>query len=92
MFLASGSDSDFDILPKGCEKFHEALDRERAGAVAHQCGDVGLLDAEEITRFGLGQTALLNQAVNSQCEPRFQEFLLWMGKTEIGEDIPAALF
>ena len=92
MLLARWFDSDLDILPQGCEKVHEALDRERAGAVAHQCGNVGLLDAEELSRFGLGQPALLDQAVDLQREPRFQEFLLGMGKTEIGEDIPAALF
>jgi len=92
MLLARWFDSDLDILPQGCEKLHEALDRERAGAVAHQCGDVGLLNAEKLPRFGLGQPALLDQAKDLQCEPRFQEFLFGMGKTEIGEDIPAALF
>ena len=92
MFLARGSYGYFHILPKGGEKVYEALDREGAGAVAHQCGDVGLLDAEDTPRFGLGKAAILNQAVDLQREPCFQELLFWMGKTEIGEDIPAAFF
>ena len=90
MSLARGSYGYLHILPKGGEKVYEALDRKGAGAVAHQCGNVGLLDAEDVSRFGLGKTAILYQAVDSQREPCFQEFLFGMGKTEIGEDIPAA--
>jgi len=92
MFLARGPYDNLHVLPKGGEKVYEAFDREGAGAVAHQGGDVGLLDAEDVPGSGLGKAARLDEAVDLQREPCFQELLFGMGKTEIGEHIPAALF
>jgi len=36
MFLVGGPDGDFNVLTQGGEKFHEASDREIAGAVSHE--------------------------------------------------------
>lgn len=47
MWFAGGADGDFDVLVEGGEKFYEAADAEVAGAVAHEQGDLGLLDAED---------------------------------------------
>ena len=52
---------------------------------------MGLLDAEELPGFNLGQAARFNKAVNVQRQPGFQEFLFWLGKAEVGEDAPARL-
>ena len=92
MFFARGSYGDLHVLPKGGKKVHETLDGEGAGAVSHQCRDVGLLEAENLPGLGLGEAALLDDPVNLQRESRFQELLFRMGKAEVGEDIPAALF
>lgn len=43
--FAGGADDDFDVLAEGSEEFHEAADAEVAGAVAHEQGDLGLLNA-----------------------------------------------
>ena len=92
LLLACRPDGDLNVLPQGSEEVHEALDGKAAGAVAHQCGDVGLLDAENLSGCSLGKAALLDEAVNFESQPCFQEFLLRMGDAEVGEDIPAALF
>src|ERR1019366_2377660 len=92
LLLACRPDGDLNVLPQGSEEVHEALDGKAAGAVAHQCGDVGLLDAENLSGCSLGKAALLDEAVNFESQPCFQEFLLRMGDAEVGEDIPAAFF
>ena len=92
MFLVGGPYGNLHVLPKGGEKVYEAFDREGAGTVAHQGGDIGLLDAEDVPGFGLDKAARLDEAVDLQSEPCFQEFLFGMGKTEIGKHIPATLF
>ena len=90
VFLARGPYGNLHVLPERGEKIHEPFDREGAGAVAHQRGHVGLLDAEDLSGFRLGKAALVDEPINLQCQPGFQEFLFWMGKAEVGEDIPAA--
>ena len=50
-----------------------------------------LLDAEDLSGFSLGQAARFDAAVNVQRQPGFQEFLFWLGKAEVGEDVPARL-
>jgi hypothetical protein len=37
---------DFNILAKGGQKIHQALDGKDSGLAAHQTGDVRLRDAE----------------------------------------------
>ena len=92
MFLVCRPDGNLHVLAQGGEKIHETLDGEGAGSVAHQGRDTGLLDAEDFPRLRLSEAALLDETVNLQGEARFQKLLLGMGKSEIGENVPAALF
>lgn len=92
MFVSCGSYGDLHILSKGGKKIHETLDGEGAGAVSHQGRDVGLLEAENLPSLGLGEAALLDDPLNLQRESRLQKLLFRMGKAEVGEHIPAALF
>ncbi len=73
MFLARGSDRNLHVLPKGGEKIHKTLDGEGAGSVMHQGGHAGPLNAEDVPGLRLGEAALLDEAVNPEREPRFQE-------------------
>jgi len=57
LLFAGGADGDFDVLAEGGEKFHEAADAEVAGAVAHEQGNLGLLNAENFGEFDLGRAA-----------------------------------
>jgi len=68
VFVAGGPDRNLHVLTEGGEKIHEALDGEGARPVAHQGGDAGLLDAENLTRFDLSESTLLYETVNLQYE------------------------
>lgn len=70
--LARGLYDDLHVLAKRGEEFHEAFDGEGAGAVAHQCRNVRLLDAENLSRFRLLEAASLDEAVDLQREPGLQ--------------------
>ena len=72
VWLARGFYDDFHVLAERGEEVHEAFDGEGAGAVAHQRRDVRLLDAENLSGFGLLEAALLDQAVDLQGEPGLQ--------------------
>jgi hypothetical protein len=89
MLLARRSYRDFNILSKGSKKLNKAFHRKGAGAVAHQCRDVRLLDAEDFSCIRLLEAPRLNEPVNLQCEPRFPKLLLRMREAEIGENISA---
>lgn len=54
MLFAGEADGDFDVLVEGGEKFHEAANAEVAGAIAHEQGDQGLLEAENFGEFDVG--------------------------------------
>jgi hypothetical protein len=90
MFLAGGLHGDLDVLAEGGEKVHEALDGKGAGAVAHQGGDVRLLDAEDLASFGLLEAATFDEAVNLESKLSFQDLLFRMGEAEVGKDISTA--
>jgi len=53
VFLASGFHGDLDVLAEGGEKVHETFDGKGTGAVAHQDGNMRLLDAEDLASFCL---------------------------------------
>jgi len=55
-------------LPKGGEEIHKALDGETARGIAHQRGDMRLLDAQDFAGLGLRQIAPLDKAANLQRE------------------------
>lgn len=92
LFLAGGPDGDFDVLAEGGEKVHEALDGKGAGAVAHQGGNMRLLDAEDLASFGLLEAAFFDEAINLERKLGLQKFLLGMGETEVGKNISTAFF
>jgi hypothetical protein len=92
LFFASGLHGDLDVLAEGGEEVHEALDGKGAGAVAHQGGNVRLLDAEDLAGIGLLEAALFDEAVNLQRKLGFQEFLFGMGEAEVGKNVSAAFF
>ena len=81
MLFAGGSDRDFDVLAEGGEKFHQATDAEVAGTVAHEQGDLGLLDAEDFGQFDLGQAAGFEDGIDLQGELGLEQFLLGIGKS-----------
>ena len=91
MAFAGGPDSDLDVLTEGGQKVHQALDGKGTGAIAHQGGNMGLLDAEDLARFRLGQAALPDVAIDLQGELCLQELLFRVGQAEVGEDVAGAL-
>ena len=46
MRFAGGADADLEIVAESGEKLHEAADAKVASAMAHQQGNLRLLDAE----------------------------------------------
>jgi len=92
VFLASGFHGDLDVLGEGGEKVHETLDGKGTGAVAHQGGNVRLLDAEDLASFGLLEAAFSKEAINLERKLCLQEFLLGMGETRSAKNISTAFF
>src|SRR5580692_1266574 len=90
MLLPSGPDDNFDVLAKSGKKFHETSDGEVARAVPHQQRNLRLLHPENFGNLDLLHATALENRVNLQGELRLQQFLLRIGKTEVGEHIPAA--
>jgi len=91
VWFAGGADGDLDVLAEGGEELHEAADAEVSGTIAHEEGDLGLLDAEDFGDFDLGQAAVLEDGIDLQGELGFEELLFGIGEAEIGEDVAAAL-
>jgi len=54
--------------PSDVRKFDQPADREVACAIAHQRGDVRLLDPEQLSGLRLRQAALLDDLVDLQGE------------------------
>jgi hypothetical protein len=90
MLLTRGPYDDLHVLAERREEVHEAFDGKGAGTVAHQCGNVGLLDAENLSRFRLLEAAALDEAVDLQGKFRFQQLPLRMRQAKVGENISAA--
>src|SRR5580704_8372056 len=66
--LARRLHRDLDILSERGQEFHQPSNREIPGAIAHQCGDVRLLDAEDFARLRLSQVTRLHNLVDLQCQ------------------------
>lgn len=60
MLFARGFHCNLHILSQRSEKLHEELQRKGARTVAHEQGDVGLLDAQDPPGLGLLQVALVS--------------------------------
>ena len=61
---ASRFDVDFNVLSQSGEEFNQSPDRKISGTVAHQRGDMRLLDSEDFPSFCLCEVAFLNDAIN----------------------------
>ena len=92
MFLARGRHGDLDVLAEGGEEVHQAFDGKGAGAVAHQGGNVRLLDAEDLAGIGLLEAAFLDEAVDLEGKLGLQELLLGIRETKVGKNVSAAFF
>ena len=57
-------DVDFNVLSQSGEEFHQPPDRKISGTVAHQRGDMRLLDSEDFPSFCLCKVAFLDDAIN----------------------------
>jgi len=91
MLLAGRPHRDFDILPKGGQEVHQALDGEVAGSPAHQTGNVRLLDAQNRASLGLCESTVFDKPVDLQREAGLELFALRVGKAEVGKDVAATL-
>jgi hypothetical protein len=88
--LSRRLDRDLHVLSERGQEFHQPSDREIAGAVAHQQGDVRLLDAEDGAGLRLRQPARFDDFIDLQRQPCLEQFLLRIRQAEIGKDIAAA--
>src|ERR1035437_2281558 len=91
MLLSGRPHGDFNILPKGGQEVHQALDREVAGSPAHQTGNVRLFDAQYCASRRLRESSILDQPVDLQREAGLELFALGVGKAEVGKDVAATL-
>jgi len=89
--LTRGLHGDLDVLAEGGEKVHETLNGKGTGAIAHQGGNVRLIDAENLAGFSLLEAAFFDEAVDLQSKLGFQELLLGMREAKVGKNIAAAL-
>ena len=81
----------FDVLPKGGEEVHEALDRKSSGLSAHERRDMRLLDAEDFACLRLRESALLDEPIDAQHKVRLKLLAFRVRECEIRENVAAAL-
>src|SRR5262249_16207931 len=83
---------DFHVLPESREKLGQTSDRKIAGTVAHERGDMGVLDAQDLAGLGLCQATCCDQFVDLQSQAGLEQLLLRIRQSEIGKDVAAARF
>ena len=91
MLLPGRPHSDFNILPKGGQKVHQALDREVARLPTHQTGDVRLFDAQYRAGLCLREPSILDKPIDLQRKAGLELLTLGVGKAEVGKDVTATL-
>ena len=64
VFLARGPHGDFDVLPEGGKKLHQAFEGVGTGLAAHQARDVWLPNAEDFSGLGRREPALRDEAID----------------------------
>ena len=89
--LSRRTHRDPNVLPEGGQEPHQPLDGEGTGPSAHERGDVGLPDPEDLAGLGLREAALPDEAVDLQRQIGLELLALGMGESEITEDVAAAL-
>jgi hypothetical protein len=83
MLLARCPHGDFNVLPEGGKKLHQAFDGVGTRLAAHQAGDVRLLDAENCSGLGLREPTLLDEPIDLQREPGLDLLALRVGEPEV---------
>ena len=76
--------------PRAVKEFHQSPDRKMSGTVAHQRGDMRLLDSEDFSSFCLCEVAFLDDAINLKRELGLNLVLLGIGQVKIGKDVATA--
>src|SRR5258708_42683 len=66
MLLARGSHGNLHILSQQSEKLHEAFHGQGSRAVAHERRNVGLLDTQDFSSFGLLKAPSFNKPYDSR--------------------------
>jgi hypothetical protein len=90
MRFARRPDGNLDILAESGEEIHKPFHRKRSRTIAHERRNMRLLDAKNLSGFGLRDTALPDQPVDLQRKLRLEQLLLGIGQAKIGKYIPAA--
>jgi hypothetical protein len=81
-------DADLDVVSESREELHQALGGKRAGTTTHQIRDVRLGNTKDLPGLCLRQLPCLDGAENLQRQIRFQQLLVRVGQTQIGETLP----
>src|SRR5580704_1437857 len=92
VFFARGLEGNLHVLAQSGEKVHEAFDGKGTRTIAQQGRNVRLLDAQNLSSFGLPEATLFNDAVDLQRELCFQKLLFGVGQTEVSKNIPTAFY
>ncbi len=67
----------------------EAIQGEAVKSAVHDFGDAGLVDAESVGGFRLGQSTVPNDLGNASCELRFRQQFVRVLNPEISKDVVA---
>jgi hypothetical protein len=92
VFFARGLEGNLHVLAQSGEKVHEAFDGKGTRTIAQQGRNVRLLDAQNLSSFGLPEATLFNDAVDLQRELCFQKLLFGVGQTQVSKNIPTAFY
>src|SRR5216684_3508709 len=76
-----------NILTKGGQKVHQALDREVARLPPHQTRNVRLFDAQYCASLRLCESSNLDNPVDLEREAGLELLTLGVGKAEVGKDV-----
>ena len=89
MLFARRRHGNFNVLAECRQEIDQSANGEVACPVAGKRRNVRLLNAKDLRRFYLGQTAIFNDPGDLECQPGFGEFLLCIRQAEIDEHVSA---
>src|ERR1700730_18728820 len=81
---------DSHVLIQTADTTKQALQREPVNAPAQESGYVGLLEAQQGRRPGLGKLTALDDVANFAHQLGLELFFLGVFEAEVGKHIPAA--
>lgn len=85
--LAAWADDDLHVLPKRCQRLHEALQRNAPKLVIPDRGDLRLGHAEQLRCVGLSETAALNDVVDLLGQDSLGGELFGIPESKVSEDV-----